>query len=125
MRISIATALDSALVSKGVAAGPCQLAGFGQRDERDTPESHLAAASADDEPLDPASGALGLDVEEQAVPVGVPSRRRGADEGGREGLVGVPASGLGSMGSGVDRGYSIHSSIIYGNGAHFTGFVAR
>ena len=108
-------ALDSALVGQGVAARPGQLAvgegqlaGFGQRDERDTPESHLAAASADDDPLDPASGALGLDVEEQAIPVGVSSWRRGADEGGREGLVGVPASGLGSAGCSADLGYSIH-----------------
>ena len=92
-------ALDAPPLGQRVPAGPGQLAvgegqlaGFGERDEPDGAESEFAPSSADDEPLDPASRALGLDVEEQAVPVGVASRRRGTDEGGREGLFGMAAS---------------------------------
>ena len=100
-------ALDAALLREGIAARAGQLAvgernvtGFGERDEPDGAEFQLAPSSADDEPLDPAPGAFGLDVEEQAVAVGVPAGRRGADDDGRERLVGVPASWLGSAGCG-------------------------
>ncbi len=66
----------------------------------DAAEPEFAAASPDDEALDPAAGSGRLYVEEQAIPVGVPSGRGGRDEGGREGLVGVGAAGLGSSGFG-------------------------
>ena len=45
--------------------------------------------------------------------------RRGTDEGGREGLVGVAPPALGSAGRGGGFGYNIHSSIICGNSADF------
>ena len=96
-------ALDAAFLGKGVAAGPGQhavgeglLAGLGERDERGGAESEFAAPAADDEPLDPAPGPGGLDEQVQAVAVCVPSGRRGADEGGREGLVGMASPALGS-----------------------------
>ena len=102
-------ALDAALVGQGVAAGPRQLAvgegqlaGFGERDERDGAESEFAASSADDEPLDPAAGAGRLHEQVQPVAVSVPSWRGGTDEGGRERLIGMPASALGSRGCGSD-----------------------
>ena len=67
--------LDAALVGQRVAARPGQravgerqLADFVERDERNGAESELSAASADDEPLDPASGPGRLD--EQIQPVG-------------------------------------------------------
>ena len=92
-------ALDATLVGQGVAAGPRQLAvgegllaGVGERHERDGAES--AASSADDEPLDPASGTGRLHEQVQPVAVRVPSSRGGTDDGGREGLVGMPASAL-------------------------------
>ena len=46
-----------------LAVGEGLLAGLGERDERDGAESELAAASADDEALDPASGSGGLNEE--------------------------------------------------------------
>ena len=63
-------------------------------DERGGAEPKLAELSADDEPLDPAAGAGGLDKQVQAVAVGVPSGRCGADEGGRERRVGMASSAL-------------------------------
>ena len=48
--------------------------------------------------------------------VRVPSGRRGADEGGREGLVGVASPALGSAGRGSGRGHNNHSPIICGMG---------
>ena len=57
-----------------------------------SPSSRFSAA--DDEPLDPASSAGGLDDEVEPLPVAVEAGRGGTDEGGRQGLVGVPASGL-------------------------------
>ena len=97
-------AVRAALLQEGVAAGAGQLAvgegqiaGLGERDERGGAESEFAAAAADDEPLDPASGPAGLDEEVQAVPVCVSSWRGVADEGCREGLVGMASSALGSF----------------------------
>ena len=114
------------LVGQRVSAGPRQLAvgegqfaGFGERDERGGAESEFAAAASDDEPLDPAAGAGGLHEEVQPVAVGVPSRRGGADEGGREGLVGMAPSALGSCTSGGGIGYNINPRIIYGIGLDF------
>ena len=74
------------------------------------------AARADHEPLDPASGAGRLDEEVQPVPVRVASWRGGTDEGGRERLVGMASSALGSARRGGGLGYNIHSPIIYGIG---------
>ena len=53
-----------------LAVGKGLLAGLGERDERDGAESELAAAAADNEALDPASGFGGLSEEIQAVAVG-------------------------------------------------------
>ena len=119
--------LDAALVGQGVSArarqfavGEGQFAGLGERDERDGAESELAAATADDEPLYPASCAGGLDEEVQAVAVCVPSWRGTADEGDREGLFGMAPAALGSAGCGGGFDYSINHHIICGNGARFT-----
>ena len=72
--------LDAGLGGQWVAPGPRQLAvgeghfaGFGERDERGGTESEFAAASADDEALDPASGASRLDEQIQPVAVSVAS----------------------------------------------------
>ena len=46
-------------------------------------ESELATPAADDEALDPAAGAGGLNVQIESVAVDVVPRRRSADEGGR------------------------------------------
>ena len=78
-----------------LAVGKGQLAGFGERDERGGAESEFAAPSANDEPLDPAAGAGRLNERVQPVAVGVSSWRGGTDEGGRKGVVGMPASALG------------------------------
>ena len=83
------------------------------------PSPEFPASSADDEPLDPASGAGGLDKEVQPVAVGVPSWLRRADEGGSERLVGMASSPLGSWASGGGNGYNIHPRIIYGIGQDF------
>ncbi len=58
-----------------------------------------AAPAADDEPLDPASGAGRLDEQVQPVPVRVPAGRHGTDEGGRERLVGVASRRLALRGA--------------------------
>ena len=116
-------ALDAAPVGERIAAqagqhavGEGLLAGLGERDERGGAESEFAAPAADDEPLDPASRPGGLDEQVQPVAVGVASGRGGTDEGGRERLVGVPASALGSAGCRGGFGYNIHSTIICGIG---------
>ena len=77
------------ILSQRVAAGVGQLgdgqrllAGLSQRDEREVAESELAAATADDGPLDPDYGACGLDKQVQAVAVGVSTGWDVADEGG-------------------------------------------
>ena len=80
------------------------LAGLGERDERGSAESEFAASSAEDEPLDPASSAGRLDEQVQAVAVGVASWRGGTDEGGRERLVGMASSALGSPAAGAQSG---------------------
>ena len=61
-------ALDAALVGERIATRPSQhavgegvLAGLGERDERGGTEPEFGASSADDEPLDPASGSGRLD----------------------------------------------------------------
>lgn len=81
--------LDAVILSQRVAAGVGQLgdgqrllAGLSQRDEREVAESELAAATADDGPLDPDYGACGLDKQVQAVAVGVSTGWDVADEGG-------------------------------------------
>ena len=98
------------------AVGESLLAGLGERDERGGAESEFAAPTADDEPLDPASDPGRLDEQVQAVAVRVASGRCGTDEGGREGLVGVASSALGSAGRGNGFGYNIQSPIICGIG---------
>ena len=98
------------------AVGEGQFAGLGERDERGGAESEFAAPAADDDPLDPASRSGGLDEQIQAVAVRVPSWRGGTDKGGRERLVGMASSALGSAGSWGGFGYNIHSTIIYGMG---------
>ncbi len=114
-------ALDAAFLRERIAARPGQhpvgerlLASLGERDERGGAEPEFAAPAADDEPLDPASRPGGLDEQVQAVAVSVSSWRGGTDEGGREGLVGVASSALGSTACGGGFGYNIHSPIIYG-----------
>ncbi len=47
--------------------------------------------ASNEEALNPASGTAGLDEEVQSVSVGVPSGRSGANEGRREGLLGMAA----------------------------------
>ena len=64
----------------------------------DAAESEFVFSAPDDEALDPASGSGTLDVEVEAVAVGVPPDGRGTDEGGGEPVVGVSAPGLGSPG---------------------------
>ena len=98
-----------------------RLAGFSEGDEGDGAESELPSSSADDESLDPASGPGRLDGEVEAVAVGVSSWRGGTDEGGRESLVGMAASALGSWRFDSRSDYSSPSRIICGKGAHFTG----
>ncbi len=68
-------ALGAALLGEGVstgsrqlAVGESQLAGLGELDERRGTDSEFAAASADDEPLDPASGSGRLNEQIQAMP---------------------------------------------------------
>ena len=57
------------------AVGQRLFPGLGQRHQGEAAESELTAAAADDEALNPAPGSAGLDKEEQAVAVGVSSRR--------------------------------------------------
>ena len=75
-------------------------AGVLERHEREAAEPEFAAASADDEPLYPSAGAGRLDVEVEAIAVTVaPGLCYIADEGGRQGVVRLPAAGLGGPGS--------------------------
>ena len=67
--------------------------------------------AAEDEPLDPAAGSGRLDQKVQALPVTVPPPASGADEGGREGLVGMAAPGFAP--SGRILPHIIHHPIIY------------
>ena len=73
-----------------LAIGERLLAGFGERDQAGAAETEFAAASPDDEALDPAagSGRLDIEVEVQAVAVCVRSRRSGGDEGGGSWTIG-------------------------------------
>ncbi len=112
--------LDAALVGQRVAAragelavGHGLLAGLGERDEGDTAEAEFAAPAADDEALDPAAGAGRLHVKVEAVAVDVVTRRGGADEGGRERLVGMAASALGSTACRGGFCLCIHPRVIY------------
>ena len=56
-------------------------AGLGEGDERGGAEPEFAAPDADDDALDSASRSGWLDEQLEPVPVGVPSWRRGTDEG--------------------------------------------
>ena len=78
-----------------LAVGPRLLPCLGERDQGDAAEPEFSTPSANDEALDPAAGSGGLDVEVQPVAVGVSAGRSGADEGGRQGVVGMAALGLG------------------------------
>ena len=112
-------ALRTTLLGKRVAALAGQLAvgqrllpGLGEGDQRDAAEPELAAPAADDQALNPAPGSARLDEEVQPVAVRVSSRRGGAYEGGRQGLVGMTALRLGfPRRSGLVR-YSNHPRII-------------
>ena len=77
-----------------LAVGERLLPGLGQGNEGEGAETELTAAATDDEALNPAAGSGGLDEEVQSVPIGVFSRRRGAKERGREGLLGMASGGL-------------------------------
>ena len=114
-------ALGAALLGKRVSAlagqlvvGQRFLPGLCQRDQGETAESQLTATATDDEPLNPAPGSAGLDEEVQSVSIGVSSRGSGAQEGGREGVLGVAAGGLGFRSDRCEGPYSIHSPIIWG-----------
>ena len=120
-------ALGSALLKKGIVAGAGQLAvGEGQfagLDEGDEPrgaEPEVGAPTADDDALDLASGSGRLDQQVQADAVGLKSGRSGMDEGGRERIVGMASSALGSTGHGSGFAYNIHSPVICGNGPDCT-----
>ena len=90
-----------------------------ESDARTVSSSAATPPAADDEPLDPASRSARLDEQVQAVPIRVASWRCGTDEGGRERLVGMASSALGSAGFRGGFGYNIHSPIICGNGLDF------
>ena len=79
--------LRAALVGQRVAAGPgeltvgaCLLPRLGKRDQGNATEAELAAAAADEEPLDPAPRPGGLNEQVQTVAVTMPARRSGADD---------------------------------------------
>ena len=57
------------------------LPGLGQGNEGNAAETELTAAASDEEALNPAAGAAGLDEEVQSVSIGVSTWRSGADEG--------------------------------------------
>ena len=59
--------------------------------EGNAAESELTAAASDQEALNPAAGSAGLDEQVQSVSIGVSAGRSGADEGSREGLLGMAA----------------------------------
>ena len=99
-----------------LAVGQRLLAGLGQRDQGDAPESELALAAPNDEPLNPAPRSRRLHVEVQPVAVRVSSRRGGAHESGRQGLVGMTALGLGFPGRAGRVRYRIPSPYNISNG---------
>ena len=79
-----------------LAVGERPLAGLGQRDEGEAAEAEHARLAADHEPLHPAARPGGVDVQVQAVAVGVAAGLADvAAEGGREGLVGMASAALG------------------------------
>ena len=93
--------LDPALVGQWVAAlaggltvGDGLLAGLGERDEWDAAETEFAAASSDDEPLDPAPSAGRLDEEVESLTVAVSPRRSGAEKAGERALSGCRPGGF-------------------------------
>ncbi len=95
-------ALAASLLGKRVpaltgelAVGERLLPGLCQGDQGNAAESELAAAAADEEALNPAAGSAGLDEQVQSVSIGVSSGRSGANEGGREGLLGMATLGFG------------------------------
>ena len=100
-------ALEAALLGEWIASGAGEpavgegrRAGVLERDKREAAEPEFAAASADDEPLYPAAGAGRLHVKIQPVAIAVASGLcYVADEGGGEGVVRLPAVGLGGPGS--------------------------
>ena len=104
----------AALVGEGIASGAGELAvgerllaGFLERDERETAESEFAASAADGDPLHPASAARRPDIEVQAMSIAVASGLGDvSDEGGGEGVFGLPALGLGFLGS--SRVHGVH-----------------
>ena len=98
-------ACGAALLDQRVSALACELAvgqrpvpRFGELDQRGAAEPEFSFPASDDEPLDPAAGAGGLDEEVQPLPVAVPAGRGVAYAGGRQGLVGMASSGLGFSG---------------------------
>ena len=70
-----------------LAIGERLLAGLGERDQAGAAETEFAAASPDDEALDPAAGSGRLDIEVQAVAVCVPSGRAAGRRGRRRRLM--------------------------------------
>ena len=93
-----------AALGEGVTVGPGELAvtqgyvtRFGQRHDGAAAEPERAGGAADDEPLQPAPRARGIDVQIQAIAIAVaPGLRNGSDERGGERVVRVPAAGLGA-----------------------------
>ena len=111
--------LSTSLLGKRVSAltgqlavDPCFLPGLGQGDEGDAAKPELPATATDDEALNPAAGTGRLNKQVQSVSIGVFSGRSGAQEGGREGVAGVAAGGLG-LGSGPARGCLLYPSPHY------------
>ena len=80
----------------------------------DAAEPKLPATATDDEALNPAACSAGLDEKVQSVSIGVSTGRSGAQEGGREGVAGVAAGGLGFGSGWCEVAYSIHPPIIWG-----------
>ena len=112
-------ALPTTLLGKRVAALAGQLTvgqrlfpGLGEADQRDAAEPELAAPTPDEQALNPASGSARLDEEVQTVAVRVSSRRGGAHESSRQGLVGMTALGLGFPRRSGRVRYRIHPRII-------------
>ena len=81
-----------------LAVGEGLLPGFGQGNEDNAAESELTAATSDEKALNPASGTAGLDEEVQSVSIGVSTGRSGANEGRREGLLGMAVDCKGCFG---------------------------
>ena len=113
-------ALPTMLLGKRVAALAGQLAvgqrlfpGLGEGDQRDAAESRARGLpTPDEQALNPASGSARLDEEVQPVAVRVSSRRGGAHESSRQGLVWMTALGLGFPGRAGRVRYRIHPPII-------------